>query len=79
MPSFGLVSPILTGSGLSIGFIIFALLEYSPGIYGKKNSTIYLALTVGFPLLLILLYDFLVIVLAVKYRTQVQYTAQIEL
>ena len=57
---FGLVSPILIGSGLIMGFIIFALLE-SPRI---ENSAVYLALTVGFPLLLLLLYNFPVIVLA---------------
>ena len=57
---FGIGSPLLIGSGLIIGFLISALLEYSPGY---AYSAVYLALIVGFPLLL-LLCGFPVIVLA---------------
>jgi hypothetical protein len=57
---FGLVSPLFISSGLLSGYIIFALLEYSPVI----DYTSYLALTVGFPLLLLLVYNLPVIVLA---------------
>ena len=57
---FGIGSPLLIGSGLIIGFLISALLEYSPGY---AYSAVYLALIVSFPLLL-LLCGFPVIVLA---------------
>jgi hypothetical protein len=49
---FGLGSPLLIASGIFIGYIIFALLEYSPGI----NSVGYLAGSVGLPLLFLLLF-----------------------
>ena len=51
---FGLGSPLLIASGIFIGYIIFALLEYSPGI----NSVGYLAGSVGLPLLFLLLFFF---------------------
>jgi hypothetical protein len=57
---FGLGSPLLIASGLYIGYIIVALLAYSPAIYGSENS--YLFLNV-YPLLPILLYYLLGIVL----------------
>jgi len=51
---FGLASPPLIGSGLLIGYSIFALFEYSPAIY--PNSVAYLVLFVYFPLLSALLF-----------------------
>jgi len=54
---FGLVSPILFSSGLAIGFILLSLSE-------SRINAFLLALRVGFPLLLILLYALPVIVLA---------------
>jgi hypothetical protein len=57
---FGLVSPLVISSGLFIGLIIFDLLAYSPSIEYPN----YLALTVAFPLLLLLMYNLPVIVLA---------------
>jgi hypothetical protein len=59
---FGLVSPPLIGSGLLIGYILFALLEYAPS--SENSATVYLAPNVGFPLLLLLLYALPVIILA---------------
>jgi hypothetical protein len=56
---FGLGSPLLIASGLYIGYIIFALLAYSP-IYGREIS--YLVLNV-YSLLPILLYYLLLTVL----------------
>jgi hypothetical protein len=56
---FGLGSPLLIGSGIFIGYIIFALLEYSPGI----NWVSYLAGNVGIQLLFLLLFFFPGIVL----------------
>jgi hypothetical protein len=50
---FGLVSPLLMPSGLLIGYSMFTLWEYSPAIYGEIS---HLLLTVGFPLLFVLLY-----------------------
>ncbi len=55
---FGLGSPLLIASGIFIGYIIFALLEYSP-IYGSG----YLVLNVYVPLLFVLLFFFPGIVL----------------
>jgi hypothetical protein len=52
---FGLGSPLLISSGLLIGFIIFAILDYSPGINGRENSA-GLVLNVYFPLLFLLLF-----------------------
>jgi hypothetical protein len=51
---FGLGSVPLIGSGLLIGYSIFALLTYSPAIY--PNSVAYLVLFVYFPLLSALLF-----------------------
>ncbi len=50
---FGLASPMLIATGLTIGYILFSLLAYSPAIYG---SAVYLALNVGVLLLFLLLY-----------------------
>lgn len=52
---FGSVSPISIGSGLLIGFIIIALLEYVHGTYGVESSIAFLVLNVYFPLFLLLL------------------------
>jgi hypothetical protein len=50
---FGLLSPLLMPSGLLIGFSLFTLLAYAPAVYGEMS---YLLLTVGFPLLYVLLF-----------------------
>ena len=55
---FGLGSPLLIASGLYIGYMIFALLAYSP-LYGREMS--YLVLNV-YSLLPILLYYLLLTV-----------------
>ncbi|GAC1647443.1 MAG: hypothetical protein NVS4B12_15230 [Ktedonobacteraceae bacterium] len=60
---FGLVLPLLIGSGLLIGYILFALLAYSPETFGREYSADYLVLDVGFPLFLLLFYILPAIVL----------------
>jgi hypothetical protein len=59
---FGLGSPLLIVSGLLIGLIIFSLLEYASGIYARE-ARVLLVTNVGFPLLLLLLFVFPLIVL----------------
>ncbi len=59
---FGLGSPLLFASGLLIGLIIFSLLEYASGIYTRGDKVL-LVTNVGFPLLLLLLFVFPLIVL----------------
>ncbi len=59
---FGLVTPLLIGSGLYLGYIIIYFI--SGGISGTRNDAVFLVLNVGLPLLLLLLYVFPVIVLA---------------
>jgi len=49
---FGLGSPLLIASGIFIGYIMFALLEYS----SQVDSVGYLAGSVGLPLLFVLLF-----------------------
>jgi hypothetical protein len=51
---FGLGSPLLIASGLFIGYILFALVEYSNPIYA--NNVVYLASNVGLPLFFLLLF-----------------------
>ncbi len=60
---FGLGSPLLIASGIFIGYIIFALLEYAITLNGGVDSVSYLAGSVGLPLLLLLLFFFPGIVL----------------
>ena len=60
---FGLVSPLLIGFGINIGFILFSLLAYSPETFGSEYSADVLVLYVGVPLLFILLYILPTIVL----------------
>lgn len=57
---FGLVAPILTATGLTIGYMVFSLIFRGEFV----NSYLALALFVGFPLLLLLLYALPAIVLA---------------
>jgi len=57
---FGLVTPILIGSGLTIGYIIIYFISASMSGF----DAVLLALVVGFALFLLLLYGFPVIVLA---------------
>jgi hypothetical protein len=60
---FGLVSPLLIGFGIIIGYILFTLLAYSPETFGREYSADILVLYIGFPLLLLLLYILPAIVL----------------
>jgi hypothetical protein len=53
---FGLGSPLLIASGILIGYIMFALVEYATTLYGSVNSVYYLASDVGLPLLFVLLF-----------------------
>lgn len=59
---FGLGTPLLIGSGLTIGYIFFYVISAS--ISGIRIDAVLLAIVAGFPLLLILLYVLPVIVLA---------------
>jgi hypothetical protein len=59
---FGLVTPILIGSGLLIGYIFIYFI--SGGIKGTGNDAFFLALYVGIPLLLLLLYGIPAIIFA---------------
>jgi hypothetical protein len=60
---FGLVSPLLIGLGITIGYMLFTLLAYSPETFGRAYSADLLVLYVGVPLLLLLLYFLPMIVL----------------
>jgi hypothetical protein len=54
---FGLGSPLLIASGILIGYIIFALVEYASFLSRGETSTVYyLASNVGLPLLFVLLF-----------------------
>jgi|GEM_PF-5359354 len=47
---FGLVSPLLIGFGINIGYMLFYLLAYSPETFGSEYSADNLVLSVVFPL-----------------------------
>ena len=53
---FGLGSPLLLASGILIGSIIFALVEYATTLNGSVNSVGYLVSDVGLRLLFVLLF-----------------------
>jgi hypothetical protein len=54
---FGLGSPLLIASGILIGSILFALVEYATTLYRTETSDVfYLASNVGLPLLFVLLF-----------------------
>ena len=52
---FGMGSPLLIASGILIGSMLFALMEYATTLYRSENSVYYLASDVGLPLLFVLL------------------------